>query len=82
MQRKPVDKRTLKIHTFRGTWVTQLVKHPTSARVVISQFVGSYPTQGSMLTVWNLEPALDSVSPSLSATPQLTLCLFLSLKNE
>ena len=29
-----------------GAWVAQLVKHPTSAQVMISQFVGS----GSVLT--------------------------------
>ena len=43
-------------------------KHPTSAQVVISQFVGSSPASGSVLTVQNLEPASDSVSPSLPLT--------------
>ena len=47
----------------RGAWVAQLVKHPTSARVMISRFVGSGPTSGSVLTARSLEP----VSPSLSA---------------
>ena len=35
-----------------------------------------------MLTARSLEPASDSVSPSLSAPPLLTLCLSLPLKNK
>ena len=66
--------------------MTQSVKRPTSAQVTISQFVSLSPAWGSVLTAWSLEPALDSVSPSLSAPPPLTLCvslsLSLSLKNE
>ena len=54
------------------------VKRLTSAQVVISWFVGSNLTLGSVLTAQSLEPALDSVSPSLSALPPLLL----SLKNE
>ena len=42
------------------------VKHPTSAQVMISQLVGSNPASGSVLTSQRLEPASDSVSPSLS----------------
>ena len=34
----------------RGAWVAQLVKRPTSAQVMISQFVCSSPALGSMLT--------------------------------
>ena len=34
-----------------------------------SQSVGSRPALGSVLTAQSLEPALDSVSPSLFATP-------------
>ena len=52
---------------------------------MISQFVDLNPTLGSVLTAQSLEPALDSVSPSLSALPLnllLVLCLSLSLKNE
>ena len=64
----------------RGAWVAQSVEHPASARVVISQFVGSSPTSGSVLTAQSLEPASDSVSPSLSAPPQLMLCLSLLQK--
>ena len=64
-----------------GTWVAQSVKCSTSAQGMISPFVSSSPTPGSGLTAWSLEPASDSVSPSLSAPPPLMLCL-LSLKNK
>ena len=75
----------------RGAWVAQSVKHPTSAQVMISWFVGSRPASGSVLTAQSLESALDPVSPSLSASPLLThththththsLSLSLSLSN-
>ena len=45
---------------------------------MISWLVGSSPTSGSGLTAQRLEPALDSMSPSLSAPPLLVL----SLKNK
>ena len=35
--------------SIRGTWVAQPVKCPTSAQVMISQFVSSSPTSGSLL---------------------------------
>ena len=47
---------------LRGTWMVQLVKHPTSAQVIISQFVDSSPVSGSVLTSQSLESALDSLS--------------------
>ena len=56
-------------------WVAQSVKRPTWAQVMISQFMGSSPVLGSGLTPQSLEPASDSVSPSLSASPRLVLCL-------
>ena len=59
--------------------MAQSVKGPTLAQVMISQFVGSSPASGSVLTVRSLETASDSLSPSLSAPPGLTLCVFLSL---
>ena len=65
-----------------GTPVAQPVKHPTSAQVMISQFVGSSPASGSVLMAQSLEPASDSVSPSLSALPLLPLCLSLPLRNK
>ena len=57
--------------------MAQPVELPTSAQVMISQFVGSSPTSGSVLTARSLEPASDSVSLSLSASPLLALCLSL-----
>ena len=72
----------LEQHKFGGAWVAQLVEHPTSARVMISRFVRSSPTSVSVLTAGSLEPASDSVSPSLSAPPLLSLSLSLSLKNK
>ena len=72
----------VKAQTSGGTWVAQLVKRPTSAEVMISQFVSSSPALGSVLTAWSLEPASDSVSPSLSAPPLLTFCLCLSLSKN
>ena len=44
-----------------------------AAQVIISKFVSSSPVLG-------LEPASDSVSPSLSAPPPFMLCLSLSQK--
>ena len=49
--------------------MAQSVKRPTSAQLMISQFVGSSPTTGSVLTAQTLEPVSDSVSISLSAPP-------------
>ena len=46
-----------------GSRVAELVKHLTSAQVMILRFVSSSPTSGSVLTAQNLEPASDSVSP-------------------
>ena len=54
--------------------MAQSVKWPTSAQVMISWLVGSIPALGSMLTAHSLEPALDSVSPSLSARHSLCSC--------
>ena len=58
-----------------GAWVAQSVERPTSAQVMISRFVSSSPASGSVLLAWALEPASDSVSPSLSTPPLLALCL-------
>ena len=59
--------------------MAQSVERPASAQVMISRFVGLSPVLGSVLTARSLEPASDSVSPSLSAPPLLMLCLSLSL---
>ena len=62
-----------------GAWRVQSVRCLTSVQVMISQLVGSSPASGSVLTAQSLEPALDSVSPSLSVPPPLLFCLSLSL---
>ena len=72
---------TLKIMSICGAWVAQWVKHPTSAQVMISRFMSWSPASSSVLTARSLEPASDSVSPSLSAPPLLVLCLSKINKN-
>ena len=62
-----------KLAKCRGPWVAHSVERPTSAQVMISQFVGSNPMSDSVLTAQSLESASDSVSPSLSAPLPLTL---------
>ena len=64
----------------RSVWVAQSVKRLTSAQVMISWFMGLSPASVSVLTAQSLEPALASVSPSLSALFPLILCLSLSQK--
>ena len=63
-----------------GTWVAQSVEQLTLAQVMISQLVSSSPASGSVLTAQSLEPASDSVPPSLSAPNPLAFCLCLSQK--
>ena len=58
--------------------MAQSVKHPTSAQVMISWFVSLSPVLGSVQTAQSLEPASDSVSPSLCPLP-LVRAPFLSL---
>ena len=53
-----------------GAWVAQSVKRLSSAQVVISRFMGSSPTSGSMLTAQSLLQILcPSPAPSLEAPP-------------
>ena len=61
--------------------MAQSVKRLTSAQVLISQFVSSSPMLGSVLTAQSLDPALDSVSPSLFASVPRMLYLSLSKIN-
>ena len=61
-----------------GTWVAQSVKCPTLAQVMISRFLSLSPVLGSLAV--GTEPALDPVSPSLSAP--LLFVLSFSLKNK
>ena len=69
----------------RGAWVAQSVKRLTSAQVMVSHSVSSSPALGSVPSVQSLELASGSVSPSLSAPPQLALCVslkkWISVKN-
>ena len=67
-------RRVLREH-FRGAWVAQSVEQLTSAQVTILWFVSLSPVSGSVLTAQYVEPLSDSVSPSLSAPPPLTLPL-------
>ena len=60
--------------------MAQSVGHLTLAQVMMFQLTSSSPASGSVLDAQSWEPALDSVSPSLSAPPLLILCL--SLKNK
>ena len=53
--------------------MAQSVERPALVRVIISWSMGSSPAWGSVLTAQSLEPALDSVSSSLSAPPLLML---------
>ena len=62
--------------------MAQLVKGLNLAQVMMSQLMDSSPALGSVLTAQSLEPASDSVFPSLSALPLLMLYLSLSLKNK
>ena len=59
--------------------MAQSVKHPASAQVMISWFLGLSPMSGSVLTALSLEPASDSVSLSLSAPLPLIFSLSVSL---
>ena len=67
-------KKVIKIAISWGIWEAQLLEHLTSAQVIISWFMGLSPVLDSVLTAQSLEPAKDSVSPSLSAPPLLMLC--------
>ena len=70
----------LKKRIFWGASVAQSVECLTSAQVMISRFMSSSPTLGSVRTAQSLEPVSDSVSPSLTAPSPLILSLW--LKNE
>ena len=66
----------------RGAWVAQSVEPPTSAQVMISRSVSSSPASGSALPAGSLEPASDSVSPSLCPSPTPALSLSVSKINK
>ena len=60
--------------------MAHLVELPTSAQVMISRSVGSSPASGSVLMAQSLEPASDSVSPSLSLPLPCSCSVSLYLK--
>ena len=62
--------------------MAQSVECPTSAQGMILRFMGLNPMLGSVLTAQSLEPASDSVSPSLYTLPLLMLCVCLSKINK
>ena len=72
------------IERCNGARVAQSVKRPTSVQVMISRLESLSLASGSVLSARSLEPALDSVSPSLSAPPRLARAraCALSLKNK
>ena len=63
--------------------MAQLVGHPTSAQVMISlTVVSSGPASGSVQIAWSLEPASESVSPSLSLPLPSSCSLSVPVKNK
>ena len=73
-----MEKHNLEVWFPWGTLGAQWVRPRTRAHVLISRFVGSSPASGSVRTAQSLEPASDSVAPSLPL-PRLHS---LSLKNK
>ena len=71
-----------KVGQYWGSWVAQSVEHLTLAQVMISQLMSSSPTSGSVLTVQSLEPASDSVSPSLPLCPSISYTLSFALSQK
>ena len=70
------------VGSVQGAWVAQLVGWPTSAQVMISQFVSSSPALSSVLTAQSLEPASDSVCVCLSLSLPLPHSLSLSVSQK
>ena len=75
---------SFKLGSTRGAWLAQSVKHPTSTQVTISWFMSLSPALGSVLIAQSLEPASDSVSPSLPLSHSycFSVCLALFLKRK
>ena len=65
--------------TLGASGLAQLVKRPTSAQVMISRFMDSNLTSGSVLTAQSL---LQIPFPSLSLCPSSAHALFLSKINK
>ena len=65
---------------WRGAWVAQWVKRPTSTQVMISRFVSSSPASFGLCAV-STEPASGPVSLSLCPSPAHVCSLSLSKVN-
>ena len=66
----------------RGAWGAQWAERPTSAPVTISQFVGSSPASGSVLTAQNLELLWILCLPLSRPLPcSRSLCLYVKYIN-
>ena len=78
MERMALEPILVQTNWLWGAWVAQSVERPASAQVMISQSVSSSPASGSVLTARSLEPASDSVSPSLCPSPTHALSLSVS----
>ena len=78
----PVVSCVVSLSHSKSARVSLSVKHLTSLQVMISGFVSSSPASGSMRRAQSLEPASDSVSPSLSLPPCLSLSLSLSFSQK
>ena len=81
-EKRATEERTREelLNLYTGDWVAEFVQCPTLAQIIISQFMSSSPMSGSVLTVQSLEPASDSVFPSLFLWPSLAHTP--SLKNK
>ena len=70
-----------KNYIMRGTWVAQLVKRPTLAQVMISQFPSLSPALGSVLAARSLD-LLQILCLPLSLPPPHLHSVSLSLKKK
>ena len=59
---KPIKSSRLNMGFFRGTWVAQLLEHPTWAQVMMSQFVNVREFEPCIrLSAVSTEPPKDSL---------------------
>ena len=78
---KEVPRQPTRRRDYWGAWVAQSVKRPTSPQVMISQFVSSSPTPGSVSRAWRLLWIL-CLPLSLCPCPIHTLSLSFSKINK
>ena len=65
-----------------GAWVAQSAERPTSAQVMVLQFVGSSPSLGSVLTSCSEPGACFGFCVSLSLSPSSAHALSLLLSQK